>query len=233
MTSGCKRQDDGGGAIWWRGDHLVLTSSHFLCSWRLVVPACTARLPGGERKRAREQLPYPVTCSPVRWAHACHVLHPPTWRNCSRPTSFLSSDRIARLHLYPLFDVLDHTNHTFSENSWHPLSTVPLPTHPSPAPDPLNPPRTHPKWPFLHIMMFYTIQTKYILKPHGTHYPLSHWPFTHHLHRPTKPDYFFTLWRSSLFISVLKAHLFFYPLTQWSVVIDYWGVPKNICFQKK
>ena len=35
------------------------------------------------------------------------------------------------LHLSLLFDVLDHTNHTFSESLWHPLSTDPLTTHPS------------------------------------------------------------------------------------------------------
>ena len=29
--------------------------------------------------------------------------------------------------------VFDHTNHVFSESSWHPLSTDPLSTHPSPT----------------------------------------------------------------------------------------------------
>ena len=37
------------------------------------------------------------------------------------------------IHLSPLFDVLDHTNHTFSESLWHPLYTDPLTTHPSPT----------------------------------------------------------------------------------------------------
>ena len=37
------------------------------------------------------------------------------------------------LHLSPLYDVLDHTNHTFSESLWLPLSTDPLTTHPSPT----------------------------------------------------------------------------------------------------
>ena len=32
-----------------------------------------------------------------------------------------------------LYYVLDHTNHTFSESLWHPLSTDPLTTHPSPT----------------------------------------------------------------------------------------------------
>ena len=64
-------------------------------------------------------------------------------------------------------------------------------THTDP-PDPPNPPRTHLTWPFLHFMTFYTIQTKYFLKPHDTQYPLTHWPLTHDPHRPTKP----TIWPS-------------------------------------
>ena len=37
------------------------------------------------------------------------------------------------LHLSPLYDVLDYTNHTFSKSSWYPLSTNPLITYPSPT----------------------------------------------------------------------------------------------------
>ena len=94
----------------------------------------------------------------------------------------------------PQYDVLDHTNHTFSESSWYQLSTNPLSTHTSSTQvtDPPNPLRTHLTWPFLHFMTFYTIQTKYFLKPHDNQYPLTHWPLTHHLHRPTKP----TIWPS-------------------------------------
>ena len=33
----------------------------------------------------------------------------------------------------PLYDVLHYTNHIFSESWWHPLSSNPLPTHPSPT----------------------------------------------------------------------------------------------------
>ena len=40
----------GGSAIWYREHHLVLTSSHFLRSRRLVVAACTGASWGGERK---------------------------------------------------------------------------------------------------------------------------------------------------------------------------------------
>ena len=43
-----------------------------------------------------------------------------------------------------------------------------------PSIHPPNPARTHLTWPFLHFMMFYTIQTKYFLKPHGIHYALTH-----------------------------------------------------------
>ena len=64
-------------------------------------------------------------------------------------------------------------------------------THTDPQ-DPPNPPRTHLTWPFLHFKTFYAIQTKYFLKPYDTQYPLTHWPLTHHLHRPTKP----TIWPS-------------------------------------
>ena len=38
-----------------------------------------------------------------------------------------------RLHISPLYDVLDHTNQIFSESLWHPLSTDSLTTHPSPT----------------------------------------------------------------------------------------------------
>ena len=62
-------------------------------------------------------------------------------------------------------------------------------THTDPQ-DPPNPPRTHLTWPFLHFKTFYAIQTKYF--PYDTQYPLTHWPLTHHLHRPTKP----TIWPS-------------------------------------
>ena len=48
-------------------DHLVVTSSHFLCSRRQL-----GRLPG-----RKQQLPRLVTCSPRCWAAtSCHVLHP-------------------------------------------------------------------------------------------------------------------------------------------------------------
>ena len=91
--------------------------------------------------------------------------------------------------LFPLYVVLDHTNHTFSESLWHLLSTdhSPITCHPHRPTRPKNPPRTHLTWPFLHFMTFYTIQTKYFLKPHDTQYPLTHWLLTHRLHRPTKP----------------------------------------------
>ena len=46
--------------------------------------------------------------------------------------SFVRPDRW-HLHFSPLYDVLDHTNHTFSESLWLPLSTDPLTTHPSPT----------------------------------------------------------------------------------------------------
>ena len=45
-------------------------------------------------------------------------------------------------------------------------------THTDPS-DPPNPTRNHPTWPFLHFMTFYTIQTKYFLKTHGTHWLLT------------------------------------------------------------
>ena len=55
-------------------------------------------------------------------------------------------------------------------------------THTDPS-DPPNPPRTQPTWPFLHFMTFCSIQTIYFLKPHGIHYPLTHFidhfPITH------------------------------------------------------
>merc|ERR1712243_458113 len=57
-------------------------------------------------------------------------------------------------------------------------------THTDPT-YPQNPPTTHLKWPFLHFMMFYTIQTIYFLKAGDTHYPMTHCPLPHHLHRPT------------------------------------------------
>ena len=64
------RQDVEGDASWRVGDeedHLVLTSSHFLCSRRQL-----GRLPG-----RKQQLPRLVTCSPRCWAAtSCHVLHP-------------------------------------------------------------------------------------------------------------------------------------------------------------
>merc|ERR1712105_377545 len=48
---------------------------------------------------------------------------------------------------------------------------------------------SYPIWPFLHFMMFYTIQTIYFLKAGDTHYPVTHCPLTHHPHRPTKPTH--------------------------------------------
>ena len=64
-------------------------------------------------------------------------------------------------------------------------STIHWPTDHSPIThtDPSDPPRTQPTWPFLHFMTFCSIQTIYFLKPHGTHYPLTHridhFPITH------------------------------------------------------
>ena len=75
-------------------------------------------------------------------------------------------------------------------------------THTDPQ-DPLNPPRTHLTWPFLHFKTFYAIQTKYLLKPHDTQYPLTHWPLTHHSHRPTKPTHL-TKWPSESRIVVQR-----------------------------
>ena len=57
-------------------------------------------------------------------------------------------------------------------------------THTDPS-DPPNPPRTQLTWPFLHFMTLpvCSIQTLYFLKPHGIHYPLTHFidhfPITH------------------------------------------------------
>ena len=81
------------------------------------------------------------------------------------------------LPLSPLYDVLDHTNHKFSESSWHPLSTDhSIITNTDPL-DPLDPPKTHLTWPFLHFMTFFTIQTKYFLKPYDTQYPVQLYDF--------------------------------------------------------
>ena len=35
--------------------------------------------------------------------------------------------------IFPFYDVLHYTNHIFSESWWHPLTSNPLPTHPSPT----------------------------------------------------------------------------------------------------
>merc|ERR1712105_118546 len=72
------------------------------------------------------------------------------------------------------------------------MGTIQRPTTHSPIthtgpPYPQNPPTTHLKWPFLHFLMFYTIQTIYFLKAGDTYYPVTHCPLTHHPHRPTIP----------------------------------------------
>ena len=111
-------------------------------------------------------------------------------------------------------DVLNHTNHTFSGRLW-PIILWISDCSPMTHTDPPDPPRTHLTWPFLHFMTFYTIQTKYFLKPHDTQYPLTHWPLTHHTHRPTKATHL-TIWPSEsrtvvqrlVFVSLLVCQIF-------------------------
>ena len=56
-------------------------------------------------------------------------------------SSLVAAKNLDQLYspIYPLYDLVDHTNHIFSESSWHPLSTDPLPTHQSPT-------QTHWSW---------------------------------------------------------------------------------------
>ena len=51
----------------------------------------------------------------------------------ARPPARPSRKKNLESSINQLYDVLDHTNHIFSESSWHPLSTDPPPTHPSPT----------------------------------------------------------------------------------------------------
>ena len=72
------------------------------------------------------------------------------------------------LHLSEFYDILDHTDHTFSESSWHPLSFWPLthhPLRPTGRSDLPNPPRTQ-TWPF---MAFYIIHTNQIFSETSWH----------------------------------------------------------------
>ena len=60
--------------------------------------------------------------------------------------------------------------------------TVHSPIAHSDPPHPQNPPT----WLFIHLMMFNTIQTEYFMKPHVTHYLLTHCRLTLHPHRLTE-----------------------------------------------
>ena len=75
-----------------------------------------------------------------------------------------------RWYISPLFftTVLDHTDHTFSESSWHPLTFWPSdhsPTQTHTQSDLPNPPRTQ-TWPF---MAFYIIHTNQIFSETSWH----------------------------------------------------------------
>ena len=96
-------------------------------------------------------------------------------------------------------------------------TTVHSPINHTDPPDPLNPPRTHLTWPFLHFKTFYAIQTKYFLKPYDTQYPLTHWPLTHHLHRPTKP----TIWPSES--RTVYSVLLTIVITNIIIINNYWS----------
>ena len=60
--------------------------------------------------------------------------------------------------------------------------TVHSPIAHSDPPHPHNPAT----WLFIHLMMFNTIQTEYFMKPHVTHYLLTHCRLTLHPHRLTE-----------------------------------------------
>ena len=121
-----------------------------------------------------------------------------------RPTIPTKPNHTPHIMTISQFDDVLHISRKIVKTPFH-GSTIHSPiTHTDP-PYPQNPPTTHLLWPFLHFLMFHTIQTIYFMKADGTYYPMTLCPLTNQQHRshpqPTSYDHFFTRYKPNMLMS--------------------------------
>ena len=152
---------------------------------------------------------YPVTHCPLT-----HHPHRPTI-----PTK--STHSPPHMTIYQMYDVLDHTNHIFSESSWHPLSSNLMPTHPSPTQTKHTHKPTH-NPPFMTISPLYDVlhYTNHIFSESWWHLlsndslPTQQSP-TQTLPYPQNSPTTHLIWPFFHTIQTKYAHVVYFSISQW------------------